>query len=95
MVRLVSKDYKPLEQIIKEKKISEISLKVIEMSDRKLVFEVLGDGKVIHITHIQNYPLPTEIFILKLKSKKKEFPLELSSIEVNVGIVKAKFSKKK
>jgi len=39
--------------------------------------------------------LPTEIFTLKLKDKKKGFPLELSSIEVNVGIVKAKFNKKK
>lgn len=95
MVRLVSKDYKPLEQIIKEKKISEISLKVTEMSKNKLVFKVLGDGKKIHTTLIQNYPLPTEIFTLKLKDKKKGFPLELSSIEVNVGIVKAKFNKKK
>ncbi|KAG2472005.1 MAG: hypothetical protein NPMRTHETA2_2270002 [Nitrosopumilales archaeon] len=53
------------------------------------------EGKNKWLTLIQNYPLPTEIFTLKLKDKKKGFPLELSSIEVNVGIVKAKFNKKK
>lgn len=94
MVRLVSKNYKPLEQIIKDEKISELSLKVTEMSKTKLVFDIIGDGKILYTTHIQNYPLPIDIFKLKLKEKKKGFPLELSSIEVNMGVVKAKFNKK-
>ena len=93
MVTLVSKDWKPLEQIIREKKIQEISLEMVERSEDGVVFNVKGDGKILHVVHT-TMQVPDEFFKLKLSKSKKGFPLELSSIEVNLGVVKAKFDKK-
>ena len=92
--RFVSKDWKPLEQIIKDKKIKKITLTVIEISETTLKYRLEGDGKEIHTSHFFNHAPPFEIFKLNLKDQKKGFPLELSSIEVNLGLVKAKFDKK-
>jgi len=93
MVILRRKNWKPLEQIIKEKKIKEISLTILEQSDKRLVYRLEGDGTEIHTTHISNYSEPYEILRLKLQ-EKKGFPLKLTSIEINTGIVKVKFDKK-
>lgn len=94
MVKLVSKDWKPLEKILKEKKIKEVSLEMIKLSKDGCAFHVKGDGEILYSGLCAKMTLPFELFKLKIADSKKGFPLELSTIEVNLGVVKAKFDKK-
>jgi len=90
MVRLVSKDYKPLEKIIEEKKIKTISLVIDDYSDNGVDMTVYGDGKPLHTIVLGGWK-GKEFFNLKLKKKRS---LSLAELEINVlGIVKAKFKK--
>jgi len=90
MKRFVSKDYKPLEKIIEEKKIKTISLVLDDHSDDGVDMTVYGDGKplyMIDLTHTKG----REFFNLKLKKRRS---LSLAELEINIlGIVKAKFRK--
>ena len=90
MVKLVRKDYKPLEKIIEEKKIQALSLVLEDYTDKTVDMTLYGDGEPLHMIHVQHMK-DVEFFSLKLKKKRS---LSLSELEINVlGIVKAKFRK--
>jgi|APSaa5957512535_1039671.scaffolds.fasta_scaffold06178_6 hypothetical protein len=94
MVVLTKGDYKSLEQIIKEKKIKEVSIEMTELSKDGCTYHVKGDGEILYSGMVSNMPLPFELFKLQVTKPKKGFPLELSAIEVNLGLVKVKLDKK-
>ena len=90
MVKLVRKDYKPLEKIIEEKKIKTISLVLDDHNDDSVKMTLYGDGEPIHVIDLVHWK-GEEFFSLKLKKKRS---LSLAELEINVlGIVKAKFRK--
>ncbi len=90
MVKLVRKDYKPLEKIIEEKKIKTISLVLDDHNDNKVKMTLYGDGEPIYVIDLNHWK-GEEFFNLKLKKKRS---LSLAELEINVlGIVKAKFKK--
>ena len=90
MVKLVRKDYKPLEKIIEEKKIKTISLVLDDHNDDSVKMTLYGDGEPIHVIDLVHWK-GEEVFNLKLKKKRS---LSLAELEINIlGIVKAKFRK--
>ena len=90
MVKLVRKDYKPLEKIIEEKKIKTISLVLDDHSDVGVDMTVYGDGEPIYVIDLNHWK-GKEFFNLKLKKKRS---LSLAELEINVlGTVKVKFRK--
>ena len=90
MVKLVRKDYKPLEKIIEEKKIKTISLVLDDHNDDSVKMTLYGDGEPIHVIDLIHWK-GEEFFNLKLKKKRS---LSLAELEINIlGIVKAKFRK--
>ena len=90
MVKLYSKDYKPLEKIIEEKKIKTISLVIDDYSDDGVDMTVYEDGKPLYMIDLNKWK-GKEFFNLKLKKKRS---LSLAELEINAfGIVKAKFRK--
>jgi hypothetical protein len=89
---LKSKDWKPLEEYLKDAKEMVVKLNV---ENNIAVMVIEGDGKPILTITSSNMAIPHEVIRLKLKPNKKKFPLTLSSIDVNLGIVKARFEKNK
>jgi len=90
MKKFYSKDYKPLEKIIEEKKIKTISLVIDDYSDDGVDMTVYGDGKPLYMIDLDKWK-GHEFFNLKLKKKRS---LSLAELEINVfGFVKAKFRK--
>ena len=90
MVKLVRKDYKPLEKIIEEKKIKTISLVLDDHNDGKVKMTLSGDGEPIYVIDLNHWK-GEEFFSLKLKKKRS---LSLAELEINVlGTVKVKFRK--
>ena len=90
MTKFVSKDYKPLEKIIEEKKIKTISLVLDDYNDVGVDMTVFGDGKPLYVIDL-NHQKGKEFFNLKLKKKRS---LSLAELEINIlGIMKAKFRK--
>ena len=90
MVKLVRKDYKPLEKIIEEKKIKTISLVLDDHNDDSVKMTLYGDNKPLYVIDLNRWK-GEEFFSLKLKKKRS---LSLAELEINIlGIVKAKFRK--
>ena len=90
MVKLVRKDYKPLEKIIEEKKIKTISLVLDDHNDVSVKMTVCGDNKPLYVIDLNRWK-GEEFFSLKLKKKRS---LSLAELEINVlGTVKVKFRK--